>query len=177
MTEPILEAKNENTFLTAQLSIIQRPHLAKGNMQRLSADEISASIEKLRHAIFSKANTTQLSKRQRASLKDSSVVGQSWVSRVTFTAPHAEENDARQLLVTAIERLGCGNEEYTLPSIEDVNAQWTGFRPGATLDEAQPSISEKEKYENLMNDVRSEMTIFYIQGGAFVFAFPHNVLH
>ena len=44
-------------------------------------------------------------------------------------------------------------------------------------DEAGPSIPEEEKYENLMKDVRSENTIFYVQGRAFVFAFSRNVLH
>ena len=140
-------------------------------MDRLTIEEITTCSKKARHAIFSKANTTLLSQRQHVSLKDPGVRGKSWVIRVAFRAPPPEQNDARQLLINAIEKLGHRCEEYTLPLIQDVNAQWTGFRPEAALDEVEPSIPEQEKYEHLMKDVRSGLTIFYIQGGAFVFVF------
>ena len=139
-------------------------------MNFLTLDQIAATIEKARHAILSRANTTPISERQQASLKDPGAQGSSWVSRVRLTAPQCEENDVQRLLLDAIEALGRGDEQFILPPMRDVEAQWTGYRPGVGPKEPEPSIPEGEKYDCLMKDTENQTTMFYIQGGAFVSA-------
>lgn len=141
-----------------------------------TAAQIAATVQKTRQAILGKANTTTVSDRQRASLKDPGVRGPLWVSRVKFQAPEGEgeESGLLQLLLNAIASLGHGDEEFTRPPVLDVEAEWTGYRPGAKPKEPEPSITEKEKFEGLMKDVKDQTTILYIHGGIFMSDFPSS---
>ena len=103
---------------------------------------------------------------------DPEVKGPSWVSRTSFPAPKDDTNGPQSLLERAIEVLGDGKGQYTRPSVEDVDARWTGHRPGVGEDEAEPSASEQQKYRGLMKDVRSPLTIMYFHGGGFTFVLP-----
>ena len=115
------------------------------------------------------ARNVPLSTVQRATLIDPDVKGPSWVSRTSFPAPKDETNGPRSLLERAIEALGNGAGHYTMPSIEDVAARWTGHRPGVGEEEAEPSASEQQKYRDLMMDSKSSLTIMYFHGGGFTF--------
>ncbi|KAI9873767.1 MAG: hypothetical protein M1830_010622, partial [Pleopsidium flavum] len=143
-------------------------------MTSLTVAQIAATVQKTRQAILGKANTTTVSERQRASLRDSGVRGPVWVSRVTFPASEGEENDLRQLLFNAIAFLGRGDEEFARPPVLDVEAQWTGHRLGVGPNEPEPPILEKEKFEGLMKDVKDQTTILYIHGGIFIPASYRN---
>ena len=105
-----------------------------------------------------------VSKRQRETATDREAKGPSWVSRVTFPAP--QENDVLQLIRDTVVALGVGDERYTTPTIENVGAQWTGFRANVPKMEPEPFISEAEKFECLMKGVSYPITILYAYGGA-----------
>ena len=130
--------------------------------------EIAAIVDKTRHAILSKINTTTVSERQGKSLKDPGVQARMWVSRVVLAAPQPENGDACQRICDAISYLGKGNEEYKVPAMLDVAAEWTGYRPRVDDNAPEPSIPEVEKFNGLMRDVENQITILYLHGGAFL---------
>ncbi|KAK3079324.1 hypothetical protein LTS18_005138, partial [Coniosporium uncinatum] len=105
-----------------------------------------------------------LQKMQTMTLKDSGVKGRMWISR--YTSPNPADDDARQLLFRAIDDMKEGGETYTQPEYEPVYAEWTGYRADVTKDAPEPQISEAEKYESLMKEVTSDVTILYFHGGA-----------
>ena len=104
-----------------------------------------------------------LSKAQGFGLKDPGVKGKMWISKLTLAKPG---DGPREALVQAIEELGDGQETYTLPGTADVEGEWTGYRNGVDKNAPQPEVSEKEKYDNLMGEVKSDVAILYFHGGA-----------
>lgn len=111
-----------------------------------------------------------ISKQQKGTLKDPGVKGRMWISRVTMPAP--TEDDLRQALFKAIDDMNEGDETYTRPTLEPVEAEWTGYRANVAKDAPEPSISEEEKYQNLMKEVTSDVTILYFHGGAYYLMDP-----
>ena len=112
-----------------------------------------------------------LSTVQRATLVDTDVRGHSWVSRTSFPAPEDVGNGLQNLLEWAIEVLGGRRCHYARPSIEAVDARWTGYSLGVGEEEAESLASEQHKYRRLMKDSKSRLTIMYIHGGGFTFVF------
>lgn len=114
-----------------------------------------------------------ISKAQRASLKAPAIKGKMWISKVTMPVP--EEDSIRQALFQAIEAMKRPGEAaggYTEPELKAVEAEWTGYRAGATKDSPPPQISEAQKYEELMKEVTAPTTILYFHGGAYYLMDP-----
>ncbi len=109
-------------------------------------------------------NPSPLSKQQYLSLKDPGIKGPMWISKVTLQRPAGD--DVREALVKGIEGLKEGDETYTLPELKSVEAEWTGYRTGVDANAPELNISENEKYQNLMKEVKSDVTILYFHGGA-----------
>ncbi|KAE8453756.1 hypothetical protein EG329_009267 [Mollisiaceae sp. DMI_Dod_QoI] len=110
---------------------------------------------------------TPVSRVQRLSLKDPGIKGRIWVSKFTATKP--EEDDVRQALFEAINELkepGDVERDYYEPEILPVEAEWTGYRAGATNQSVELKISEEQKYKEMMREVTSPATILYFHGGA-----------
>jgi acetyl esterase/lipase len=102
---------------------------------------------------------------QKNSLRDPGVKGKIWVSR--YTIPKPEEDDIRQCLFRAFDELKEGDESVRPPDILPVEVEWTGYRADAQDLDPEPDIPEAEKYENLMKEVTSDVTILYLHGGGF----------
>ena len=95
--------------------------------------------------------------------------GRPGVSCVSFQAPNDELNGPRSLLERAIAALGSGKDQYTRPSIEAVDARWTGYRAGVQEETAEPAASEQEKYRKLMADTKRPLTIMFFHHGGYAF--------
>lgn len=106
-----------------------------------------------------------ISKQQNFSLRDPGIKGPMWISKVVL--PRPDSDDVRDAVVRAIEGLKEGGEMYTLPEVKAVEAEWTGYRSGVNANAPELDISEEEKYENLMKEVKSDVTILYFHGGAY----------
>ena len=121
-------------------------------------------IIKMLRSILDSPHPTPISKQQRASLKDPGIKGKMWISKVTFQVP--KEDDARNLLISAIEDLKEGREIYTTPNLAPVEAEWTGYRANVDSNRPRPDLSEQDHYKKLMSEVSSSVTILYFHGGA-----------
>jgi acetyl esterase/lipase len=119
------------------------------------------------------SNPHPISKTQHISLKDPGIKGKIWVSKVTMPKP--EEDNIRQGLFKAIEALkepDAGIGGYNEPELLPVEAEWTGYRAGATKTSPELRISENQKYVELMKEVTSPATVLYFHGGAYYLLDP-----
>jgi acetyl esterase/lipase len=103
---------------------------------------------------------------QHISRKDPGIKGPVSIAKVTIPAP-LDENGPRDAIVRAIKELGDGTETYTLPDVEAVNAEWTGYRKGVLKNEPRPDVTEEDQYKILMSTVTSKTAILYFHGGAY----------
>ena len=123
-------------------------------------------------SLMSGSKPTPISKQQRLTLRDPGIKGTMWISKVALPAPPDEE-DILSLLTAAIDALkDSGSEQYTIPSVAPVEAEWTGYRRGVPADRPRPDLSEAQHYEELMSEVTSKVTILYLHGGALFLCSP-----
>lgn len=129
-----------------------------------SRDEIATIVGKARDAIMKRADSTPLSIRQQASLKESTASGPWCVSHTTLPAPRHEEGDATDVLMKAIVWHDQEARICSTPSAKDIIAEWS------TYCESGPpqAASDHAKYDWISAQSQSRPIIFYIQGGAFV---------
>lgn len=114
-----------------------------------------------------------ISKVQHMSLKDPGIKGRVWISKITMPKP--EKDELRQALFGAIEglkRSGDAPGGYKQPEFEPVEAEWTGYRAGATKQSVELKIPEAQKYTELMREASSPVTILYFHGGAYYLMDP-----
>ena len=114
---------------------------------------------------------------QGTTLKDPGIKGKIWVAKATLPAPKEGEEGLREMVFKAVEDMkpeGVKELQYTRPGLEDIQVEWTGFRPGAGKEEALPDVDEQEKYQRLMTEPTrtSETTILYFHGGAYYLCDP-----
>ena len=140
-------------------------------MAFLSNGQIDTLVARVRTAVTNLYDTTPLSKIQTESLKDPGVKENVWVAKSHFPAAIDEDKDVRQLIASAVTLLGRGDEEFKSPQPSIVIAEWVGHRQRneAIQGNGQSVISEQAKYTNLMQDVKSNTTIVYVFGGAFLY--------
>ena len=95
------------------------------------------------------------------------VRGASWVSRTTFPASPPGEDTIESLINDAICELSKEGEQAEFLGTRDVQVRWTGFRSGVRDEESEPDVKEVDKYEGLMQDVKSPLTLMFFHGGGF----------
>lgn len=93
-----------------------------------------------------------------------------WISKVTI--PRPPEHDIRNILIKAVDDMKEGREKYTLPDINAVEAEWTGYRSRVPSNSLRPDLTEAQHYERLMSEVSSQTTILYLHGGAYYLCDP-----
>ena len=107
-----------------------------------------------------------LTEGQRFSLIDRGAFGAMWA--VDVVAPCPEENLV-QLIVTGFETLKTGEETFDMPSMIPVEGVWVGYRGGVKSNALPPvGMTETEKYNAMMKEVKTDLVLFYLHGGAFV---------
>ena len=112
-------------------------------------------------------STSSITRAQRFSTKDPGVKGPMWIAPTTLTI-NENEDDLRQLLFQTIEELKeTGLEVYERCDIQNVEAEWTAYRPNVENDALIPEdLGNVELYNKLMGDVKTDGTILYFHGGA-----------
>lgn len=122
-------------------------------MAHIPREDLEVMIENMRNFTSTRMLNTPVGTLQRETGGDCEAKRPSWVSRVKLAAP--PEDDVRQIILDAIRILGTGKEQFTVPGVEPVQAQWTGFRANVGEGEREPKISEEEKFDCMSRDVRN----------------------
>lgn len=131
-------------------------------------------------AILLQSKPKSVAKLQEFSTRDTPVKGKIWISK--YTTPRPPELEIRDAMVDALEELaGDGSTEPSehkfrarldVPSMEDVQAEWTGHRAGAADDEGLPDTCERRRYHDMMLECTSPTTLLYFHGGAYYLCDP-----
>lgn len=128
------------------------------------------TIKIIRSIVTDTSDPKPISASQKVSIRDPGIKGPMWISKVTLAPP--PEEDIRQILFNSVDEMKVDNEAYTKPELLPVEAEWTGHRASASENEPELLISETEKYEHLMKEVTSNVTILYFHGGAYYMMDP-----
>lgn len=126
----------------------------------------SLTVNILRHMLGPDTPPTSITHAQRLTTKDPGVKGPMWVSRVKLDVEGRGE-ESRNAALNAIREMGDGSEEWDEPLAQPLEAEWVGRRGGVGKDAPEPAdLSETEKYQNLMKEAISKVTVLYFHGGA-----------
>lgn len=88
--------------------------------------------------MFRRMRSTPMLPTQQSSIRDPSIKGSMWISKIVLPIP---EKDARMALLRSIEGMRQGsNARYTRPELASVNAEWTGYR-AVSAKGPQPAMS------------------------------------
>ncbi|KAF2793393.1 alpha/beta-hydrolase, partial [Melanomma pulvis-pyrius CBS 109.77] len=115
-----------------------------------------------------------VSMQQFVTAKDIPAKGPMWVSRTTFNKAE-DGDDLKSIVMEALDDLAPGKERIEYFSVEDVNVQWTSFKPSGREKEPESSISEQEKYDGMMKDVTTDTVVLYAHGGFYYTGSPASV--
>lgn len=122
------------------------------------------------------SNPMTISATQKLLNRDTPAKGRIWVAKYTSPAPAPQETSLRDAVVRAIDRLRSPTspppKDAQWPEIVTVEAEWHGYRAGATASSRLPPILEIEKYQELMKEVKSSVTVLYLHGGAYYLMDP-----
>ncbi|KAL2828097.1 lipase/esterase [Aspergillus pseudoustus] len=121
-------------------------------------------------AILSQSHKSTITAQQQRTIQDRPVRGALWISHVTF--PVSPGDSVRDAALDSIQDLGNGHQEYTIPDLEPVTAEWTGYRAIESSNAPEPEVSEEEKYTSLMSETTSSITLLYFHGGAYYLMDP-----
>lgn len=111
---------------------------------------------------------------------DPGIKGRIWIAK--YTAPVPPEPTIRDLVMRAVEAMRPTPTDGTLPppplkglawpDLVPVEAEWTGYRKGASASSSLPPITEAEKYREMIKEVTSPLTVLYFHGGAYYLMDP-----
>lgn len=107
-----------------------------------------------------------ISMQQMATSQDMPARGNVWAARTTVTV--TAKDTVATLFQRAINGLANGPDQKVEVGdcvVEDVKAQWSGWRADVSRDEEEPEVEEGEKYERLMGEVTSDLTMLHAHGG------------
>ncbi|KAI9868172.1 MAG: hypothetical protein M1813_006917 [Trichoglossum hirsutum] len=116
-------------------------------------------------SFLSNTHRDTVTREQILTTRDPGVKGPTWVSKVTIPVP--EDSDVLERLFMAIHGLCDSRETFARPELSAVEAEWVGHRPGVDANTLDPDLSPEEKYKHLMDEVKSDLTVLYIHGGAY----------
>ena len=157
------------------------------NFHNPSKSEILKSVQKVRKSRLQHM-WKPFSVRQALTTKDKPVRGPIWVSRTEFridsiedqddekgnnnTHSDNDDNDIAQVVADAIRDLAFDDngrhENYSMPAVKSVPVEWVGWRANVwSSSDPEPSLSERDKYDNLMKEVSRPLTTLYVFGGNF----------
>lgn len=120
-----------------------------------------------------------ISATQRLANRDPGIKGRIWVAK--YTAPIPPESSIRDVVIRTVEAMRLPNmdgsrppplKDFNWPQLEPVEAEWTGYRAGATSQSRLPPITELEKYVEMMKEVKGPATVLYFHGGAYFLMDP-----
>ncbi|KAL6720835.1 hypothetical protein ACLMJK_002760 [Lecanora helva] len=123
------------------------------------SQEIEAKVEALVKKMRAFFAQSPMPLRERSGLQST------WLSQTTLSSP---ENTIRTVLYEAIRSISKdGWTVFKLHDIVPIDVEWIGYRKDSLHVGDNIGLSEREKYLRLMNDVSSDITIFYVHGGGF----------
>ncbi|KAE8409390.1 alpha/beta-hydrolase [Aspergillus pseudonomiae] len=127
-----------------------------------NAQHLVAAAQKVRAEYLKGAHTTSISVQQKATCRNDPVNGPFWVSK--FSLPRPTDDNSRELLLQLIDEANEHQVRYDRPESAPLDFEWVGYRSNVQKDTPEPAIGEQEKFEKLMAETKSPLTILYLYG-------------
>ncbi|KAF6792319.1 lipase esterase [Colletotrichum sojae] len=156
--------------LITRIALLHILHLSKPSRYLDLRSELIVSVLR---SYIQPSMSRSITSAQKLTNRDSGVRGRIWVA--TYATPAASETDVRDALTGAIESLRTPEApgmDIRLPEIVPVEAEWTGYRAGATPDAKPPPLGEREKFNEMQKEVTNPLTVLYFHGGAYYLCDP-----
>ncbi|EHA48329.1 acetyl-hydrolase [Pyricularia oryzae 70-15] len=178
--------------LVVRVAILHMLHLSQQSKYLDLRTELSIAVMR---SFVQDPKPRSISSTQKLLNKDPGVKGRIWVAR--YTSPAPPEVDVRDALLAAVEGLmdeclsamaaagpggegqqSAGKPVCRIPDLVPVEAEWTGYRASATSDSKLPShLSERQRYDEMMKECTSPVTVLYFHGGAHYLMDPATHRH
>jgi hypothetical protein len=139
-----------------------------------NSKHLVAAAQKMRAEYLKRAQTTAISVQQKASCRNDPIKGPLWVSK--FTLPIPTDDTSRGLLLQLVDEANEHQVRYDRPASVSLDFEWVAYRRNVQKDTPEPAIGEKEKYDRVMAETTSPLTILYLYGGSFVLGLPSLLL-
>lgn len=107
---------------------------------------------------------SQIGKVQYLSSKPYAPLSRTWVAEVKIPKP---EDDVLAKLLQVVNSLKDEDMTYDIPELKDVEGEWVGYRANVDPKAPLPDVSEAEKYKLMMKEVKEDVTVLYLHGGAY----------
>ena len=122
---------------------------------------------KMMRAFIQSNPPPSISTQQKFSLTGFPITKKQWISDITFQPP--KEDDIRQALFAAIEGLANHDGRFIEPEIAPVTGEWTGYCVSGC---SKNGMTERQKYQGMMSEAMSRITVLYFHGGAYYLMDP-----
>ncbi|KAK3995831.1 alpha/beta hydrolase fold-domain-containing protein [Cladorrhinum sp. PSN332] len=149
-------------------------HMLGTTKQSKYLDLRTEMVVNLLRAFINPSTPKSISSTQKMLNKWPPIKGKIWVANYTlpFSLPPTDTESIQTLVSQVIDELSPTGKSlrhaYTMPSVDSISAEWTGYRHGATTSSPLPSdLSQRALYEEMMKDVTSPITVLYFHGGAY----------
>lgn len=162
--------------LIARVALLHMLHMSPSAKYVDLRTELTVAVLR---SFLTPSKPMSISTTQKMLNKDPGVKGRLWIA--TYTAPVPPEPSIRDAVIRAVEDMRAPNSDGTppeplkgfhWPDLIPVEAEWTGYRAGATANSRLPPISEADKYVEMMKEVQSQTTVLYLHGGAYYLMDP-----
>ena len=156
--------------LIARVAVMHVLHLSEASKYLDLRSEVILSVVR---SMLEPSVPRAISTMQGYSIYETPIKGRLSISK--YAAPAPPEVDVRDAVMSVVADLA--NEDASglklrVPDLVPVEAEWTGYRAKAAAGSAQANISEQEKYNDLLKDCTSPITILYFHGGAYYLMDP-----
>lgn len=162
--------------LIAQVALLHMLHVSPPSKYVDLRTELTVAVLR---SFLTPTKPMSISSTQKVLNRDPGIKGRIWIA--TYTAPVPPEPSIRDCVIRTVESMRAPNTDgTTLEPLKDVNwpdlvpveAEWTGYRAGATAQSRLPPITEAEKYVEMMKEVKTQTTVLYFHGGAYFLMDP-----
>ncbi|KAI5295970.1 hypothetical protein KEM52_006247 [Ascosphaera acerosa] len=165
MKWPLLKALLQRAPLLTRVYILSLLSLSPTRGRQDVRTELVATLFRS----FITLGIEPVGKTQRRSLRRFVPNSCMWISKVTVPKP--PEDDVRVHLLNVVDALGSAQggvpSTYISPDLVPVEAEWVGHRAGVDPKEPLPDVSDAELYRRLMSEVKEDVTVLYLHGGAY----------
>ncbi|KAL2131378.1 hypothetical protein VTI74DRAFT_5160 [Chaetomium olivicolor] len=176
-TKPMMSHKMLLALLP-QIPILVRVailHALRMSEQSKYLDLRTALVVALMRSMMNSSTPHSVTSTQKLASQAPKLKGKIWVSTYTCPTPPKGETGLQDAIARGID--GLCNPKLPKPSYEmaqpaPVEAEWTGYRAGATAESRLPEVSQRELYTEMMKEVKSPVTVLYFHGGAYFLLDP-----
>lgn len=163
--------------LIARVALLHMLHMSPPSRYVDLRTELTVAVLR---SFITPSKPATISGTQRLLNADPGIKGRIWIAKYTAPAP-PDAARLRDVVVAAVEAMRPAAldgspppplRDVAWPDAVPVEAEWTGYRRGASSSSRLPLLDEPDRYREMMREVKSPLTVLYLHGGAYYLMDP-----